>query len=155
MVRINAGETGTRDLRAVVPQGVDTILIPKCESATDVSTAAELVASLRDEMRVRQEIYLVPIIESARGVENLQHRIGLELVCALAIGLEDYCADIGVPRTARKERSPAASSARAAGVTDGQRVPRRGGHGSCGPARLNPGAGLQESAASTRGAGRP
>ncbi len=106
MVRINSGEMGMEDLREVIPHGVETILIPKCESTTDVSAVAELVTSLREQMHIRQEVYLLPIIESARGVANaFSIASSSELVCGLAIGLEDYCADIGVQRTREGKES--------------------------------------------------
>ncbi len=121
MVRINSGELGMEDLREVIPHGVETILIPKCESATYVSEVAELVTSLRDEMHIQQEVHLLPIIESARGVANALSIASSELVCGLAIGLEDYCADIGVQRTREGKESAFArgtvvNAASAAGV---------------------------------------
>ncbi len=86
--------------------GVHTILIPKCESADQVSAVAELVTSLRGEMKIRREVHLLPIIESARGVANAAAIASSSgLVCALAIGLEDYCADLGVPRTREGKES--------------------------------------------------
>lgn len=123
MVRINGGEMGMRDLREVVPHGAQTILIPKCESAADVEAVAEIVTGLRKQHRVREEVYLLPIVESARGVANAAGIASAsELVCALAIGLEDYCADIGVPRTREGReslfaRGAVVNAACAAGVT--------------------------------------
>ena len=112
MVRINSGEMGIEDLREVIPHGVETILIPKCESATDVSAVADLVASMRDEKLIRHDVYLLPIIESARGVVNaFSIAASSELICGLAIGLEDYCADIGVQRTREGRESAFARGA--------------------------------------------
>lgn len=100
MVRINGGELGMEDIREILPHGVETILIPKCESADEVSAIAELVNSLREEFRVKQPVYLLPIIESARGIAHAFDIASASgLICGLAIGLEDYCADIGVQRT--------------------------------------------------------
>jgi citrate lyase subunit beta/citryl-CoA lyase len=52
------------------------------------------------ERSISREFYLLPIIESALGVEHA-YRVATasERVCALAIGLEDYTADIGAERT--------------------------------------------------------
>lgn len=111
MVRINSGKMGMEDICEVIPHGVETILIPKCESATDVSAVAELVTSLCEQMRIRQEVHLLPIIESARGVANAFSIASSELVCGLAIGLEDYCADIGVQRTREGKESTFARGA--------------------------------------------
>jgi citrate lyase subunit beta/citryl-CoA lyase len=64
----------------------------------------------------------MPILESARGIENsyaIARASGR--VAALTIGLEDYAADIGVPRSASGEESAYArmrlvTAAKAAGV---------------------------------------
>ncbi len=100
MVRINGGERGMEDIREILAHGVETILIPKCESADEVSAIAELVTSLREQFRVKQQVHLLPIIESARGIAHaFEIASASKLICGLAIGLEDYCADIGVQRT--------------------------------------------------------
>ena len=67
-------------------------------------------------------IYLMPIIENAAGVMNAYEIArASENVVALAIGLEDYTADIGAQRTPEgKEsffaRSMVVNAARAAGI---------------------------------------
>ncbi len=112
MVRINSGEMGMEDLREVIAHGVETILIPKCESATDVLAVADFVTSMRDEKLIRHDVYLLPIIESALGVVNaFSIASSSELICGLAIGLEDYCADIGVQRTREGKESAFARGA--------------------------------------------
>ena len=67
------------------------------------------------------ETRLIPIIESARGVLNAPLIAAAPRVLALAIGLEDYTADIGAQRSAAGRESEWACSmivnaARAAGV---------------------------------------
>jgi citrate lyase subunit beta/citryl-CoA lyase len=64
----------------------------------------------------------MPILETARGIEQAFEiaRAG-ERVAALTIGLEDYAADMGVPRTAEGDESAWArgrlvNAAKAAGV---------------------------------------
>jgi citrate lyase subunit beta/citryl-CoA lyase len=53
-----------------------------------------------------REIYLMPIIESALGVENaFEIATASRSVVAMAIGLEDYTADLGVKRTQRGKES--------------------------------------------------
>jgi citrate lyase subunit beta / citryl-CoA lyase len=112
MVRINSGEMGMEDVRHVVAHGVEVILIPKCESASAISAVEELVNSLREQLHLKHEIYLLPIIESARGVAHaFAIASASELVCGLAIGLEDYCADIGVQRTREGRESAFARGA--------------------------------------------
>lgn len=80
-----------------------------------------VAADLLDQLD-RPEIALIPIVESARGVLNAYAIASASpRVAALAIGLEDYTADIGVQRTsAGREslwvQSQIVNAARAAGV---------------------------------------
>lgn len=100
MVRINQGERGLPDLDAVVPQHVNVILLPKCESAEQVNTVNERIQSLRQAHNIEHDVWIMPIIESALGVMRAFEIAGASPnLIALAVGLEDYTADIGVPRT--------------------------------------------------------
>lgn len=100
MVRINQGERGLMDLNAVVPQHVNVILLPKCESAEQVRTVDSHIQQLRKEHNIEHETWIMPIIESAMGVMRAFEIAGASPnVIALAVGLEDYTADIGAPRT--------------------------------------------------------
>ncbi len=100
MVRINQLPMGLDDLDYVVPHGVQVILIPKCESAETVRQVNERIDALAREAQVAPEIFLMPIIESARGVLNAESIAGAaDNIVALTIGLEDYTADLGVVRT--------------------------------------------------------
>jgi citrate lyase subunit beta / citryl-CoA lyase len=112
MVRINSGAMGLDDLRAVVPQGVDVVLIPKCEQAADVASVAEEIASISHQSKLGHPVWLLPIVESARGVMRASEiAAASDTICALAIGLEDYCADIGAERTREGEESAYARGA--------------------------------------------
>lgn len=100
MVRINQLPRGLDDLRYIVPQNVHVILIPKVESAEQIRDVEKNVELLRKEFEVKNEIYFMPIIESALGIMNAYEIASAsKLNCALAVGLEDYTADIGVERT--------------------------------------------------------
>ncbi len=100
MVRINQGQPGLEDLRWIVPHHVQAILLPKCESAHQVWAVEKAVAKLRAQIPAAPEIHFIPIIESALGVVKAYAIAGAsEKNCALAIGLEDYTADLGVART--------------------------------------------------------
>ncbi len=122
MVRINQLPKGLDDLKYIVPHNVHVILIPKCESKDDIIKIEEEVAKLKKENKVKDEIYFMPIIESALGVVNAYEIASSSSnVCALAVGLEDYTADIGTERTEEgKEsfyaRSVVVNAAKAAGV---------------------------------------
>jgi citrate lyase subunit beta/citryl-CoA lyase len=122
MVRINQGERGLKDLDAVIPHHANLILLPKCESAEQLLEVDKRIRDLRDEQKIDHEVWIMPIIESALGVINA-HDIASasQNVVALAIGLEDYTADLGAPRTPEgKEsffaRSMLVNAAKAAGI---------------------------------------
>ena len=100
MVRINQGERGLRDLDAVIPQYVNVILLPKCETPQQLIAVDERIQSLRKKYKIENDVWIMPIIESALGVLNaFQIASASKNVVGLAIGLEDYTADIGAPRT--------------------------------------------------------
>jgi len=122
MVRINQGEQGFKDLDAVIPQHVNLILLPKCESMQQLKAIDKRILDLRTEHKIEHDVWIMPIIESALGVINAYEIASASPnVAALAIGLEDYTADIGAPRTAEgKEsffaRSMLVNAAKAAGI---------------------------------------
>lgn len=100
MVRINQVPMGLEDLEYVVPHHVNLILIPKCESADQVRQVNERIDSIKKKTKTENNIWLMPIIESAMGVmKALEIAQSSPNVVAMAIGLEDYTADIGVNRT--------------------------------------------------------
>jgi citrate lyase subunit beta/citryl-CoA lyase len=100
MVRINQGKRGIEDLQYIIPHNVNLILIPKCESAGEVSIVENEIASIQKKNNISVPVWLMPIIESALGTENaFEIARASEKIAAIAIGLEDYTADIGVQRT--------------------------------------------------------
>ncbi len=61
---------------------------------------------LREKFNLKNPVYLMPIIESALGVENsFEIARSSENIVAIAIGLEDYTSDLGVPRTTEGKES--------------------------------------------------
>ena len=115
-VRVNSLPLGLEDVRLLATAGVDAFILPKIEQMDEVVT----VAAMLDGLGVT-ETRLIPIIESARGVLNAPLIAAAPRVLALAIGLEDYTADIGAQRSAAGRESEWACSmivnaARAAGV---------------------------------------
>jgi citrate lyase subunit beta/citryl-CoA lyase len=100
MVRINQLPAGLEDLDEVVPRHLHLVLLPKCEHASQVVEVADRIQSILKEHKQEREVYLMPIIESALGVEHaFEIATASDTVVALAIGLEDYTADLGVKRT--------------------------------------------------------
>ena len=100
MVRINQGERGFEDLKCVLPHNVHLILVPKCESSEYLKELAKSADSILADNNIKQDIFFMPIIESTLGVEKAYEiASAVKNVVAIAIGLEDYTADLGVQRT--------------------------------------------------------
>lgn len=100
MVRINQVPDGLVDLDYIVPHGVNLILVPKCESAGQIDQVNKRIDELQALHKIETKIWLMPIIESALGViKSFEIATAADNVVALAIGLEDYTADLGVRRT--------------------------------------------------------
>ena len=101
MVRINPFPLGRSDLEEIVPQQPDLILIPKVENAEQVREVDALISAIQGHTGAVRPIWLMPIVETALGVENvyaIAH--ASERNAAITIGLEDYTADLGVVKTA-------------------------------------------------------
>jgi citrate lyase subunit beta/citryl-CoA lyase len=120
MVRINQIPAGLDDLPFCVGHGVHVILIPKCEEAGQVLSVDHAISDILGGNN--DAIHLMPIIESAAGVMHA-HEIACssKQIVALAIGLEDYTADIGAQRTTEGNesffaRSVIVNASRAAGI---------------------------------------
>jgi citrate lyase subunit beta/citryl-CoA lyase len=122
MVRINQLPLGLEDLAEIIPEAPDLILIPKVETPEQVGEADRLMRELKVSHGIDRSIWLMPILESAQGIENA-FAIGTVSpnVCALTIGLEDYTADLGVAKTLEGDESQYArtrliNAAKAAGI---------------------------------------
>jgi citrate lyase subunit beta / citryl-CoA lyase len=101
MVRINQLPVGLDDLEEIVPHAPDLILIPKVETAEQVSHVVGAIGSIAKQHGMDRPIWLMPILESALGIENaFAIANASDRIAALTIGLEDYTADLGVTKTA-------------------------------------------------------
>ena len=122
MVRINQGERGLKDLDYVVPHNVNLILIPKCESTLTVRDIENRIQEIKNWFGISHPVYLMPIIETALGVEMcFEIARASTNVVAIAIGLEDLTADMGVARTSDGAesfyaRTRLVNAAKAAGI---------------------------------------
>jgi citrate lyase subunit beta/citryl-CoA lyase len=100
MVRINPFPMGIDDLRDVVLAQPDVILIPKAETAEQIIAVQHAISEIQNGIDSNWTIWLMPIIETALGIENaFLIASATRNVCAIAIGLEDYTADLGVAKT--------------------------------------------------------
>ena len=122
MVRINQMPLGLNDLKFIVPNYVNVILIPKCESADQVVEIEQEVHRLKRLHKIKNEIYFMPILESALGIiKAYEIATASRHNCGLAIGFEDYTADLGTQRTNEGResffaRSMVINAAKAAGI---------------------------------------
>lgn len=122
MVRINQLPPGIEDLEEIVPESPDLILIPKVETAEQVIDADRHIAEIKSNYGIARPTWLMPILESALGIENAFAIAGAnEHIAALTIGLEDYTADLGIAKTSSGSESLYArqrvvNAAHAAGV---------------------------------------
>ncbi|MFZ0774170.1 MAG: aldolase/citrate lyase family protein [Candidatus Sulfotelmatobacter sp.] len=122
MVRINQLPLGLKDLEEIVPESPDLILIPKVETPSQVTDASQKIAEVKANYGITRPIWLMPILESALGIENAYEIAAASReLAALTIGLEDYTADLGVVKTSTGAESLFArqrmvNAAHAAGV---------------------------------------
>ena len=125
MVRINRLPLGFTDLEAVIPQQPDLVLIPKAEDPEDIIEVDKKIREIRDSSAKHgnsspaggkntgdsansseRPVFIMPILESALGIEKaFEIATASKNIVAMAIGLEDYTADIGVQRTEEGDES--------------------------------------------------
>jgi len=122
MVRINQGERGLKDLESVIPHNVNLVLIPKCEDPLEVKNIENKILEIKKQYELANPVHLMPIIETALGVE-MSYLIARssETIAAMAIGLEDLTADMGISRSVEGTetfyaRTRIINAAKAAGI---------------------------------------
>lgn len=124
VVRINPlnGPYGFLDLEAMAKVKPDALLIPKAD-AEQIQTASKMLDALeKDYSMEKGEIKLIPLIESAFGLDTITEVLrASSRTVAVLFGAEDYTADMGVRRTKNGEeilygRNRVATACRALGV---------------------------------------
>ena len=102
-VRVNPLSTpfAYGDIVETVRPGLDGIVLPKVESAADITTADWLIAQLERERGLAAgSVDLMPIIESAAGVANLREIARASpRVKRFAFGAADFTNDLGLTWT--------------------------------------------------------
>lgn len=125
IVRINAIDTAywQADLDEMIPLRPALIMPPKTSCAQDVQTVDAYISALEDKLGMeRNTVKLIPLIETALGVENaFQIATASSRVAALFLGGEDLTADLRCKRTKggneiNYARTRLVCAARAAGV---------------------------------------
>lgn len=99
LIRINNhGACLDKDLEAVVREGLDTIILPKCESIDELVSLDTVIAKLEKNNDLKNNsISLYPMLESAKGILQFQKADSLpQRVRALVFGPEDFSKDTGM-----------------------------------------------------------
>jgi citrate lyase subunit beta / citryl-CoA lyase len=99
-VRVNAVDTEfcCGDLAAIVRPGLDGLILPKVESAAGLATADWLLVQLeREQGLTPRAIDLVPIIETARGLNQIDAILATGTrVKRVAFGAGDFTLDVNM-----------------------------------------------------------
>ena len=127
-VRVNSVGTGLtmEDLRSVVVKGLDGVMLAKTETGSDVTRVAKMLSLIEKRSRLPpKSVKLIPLIESARGVENsFDVATASDRNVGVAFGAGDYYRDLGrdVSTVSEEEnellyaRSRIVNTSRAAGI---------------------------------------
>jgi len=111
MVRINQGELAIDDIRWIVPQKVQHMLLPKVETGVEVECIRDMCQKMAELSGRKSAVWLMPIIESPLGVFNaLEIATAVSESCALTLGLQDLSAEMGVVPTVEGTESFTARS---------------------------------------------
>lgn len=124
VVRINPLSTpyGRKDVEAVVKAGVDVVRMPKTETADEVRDVEAEIEKVEREIGCVGRTKIMAAIESALGVVNAYAiATASPRMMGIALGAEDYCANLKTQRTPEGielllARQTIVVAARAAGI---------------------------------------
>jgi citrate lyase subunit beta/citryl-CoA lyase len=98
-VRVNALTTNltAEDLRSVVVEGLDGIMLAKAETKSDIEELDKMMGEAEEASGLESgAIKIIPLIESAKGVVNVYEIASVsKRVIAVAFGSGDYYRDLG------------------------------------------------------------
>lgn len=102
VVRINPLNTpyGKKDVEAVVKAGVDVIRMPKTETAEEVVELEQEIEKVEKELGCLGRTQIMAAIESTKGIVNAYPIATVsKRMMGIALGAEDYCANLKTQRT--------------------------------------------------------
>ena len=102
IIRINSIDTEywKKDLDEIIPLMPNMIMPPKVSCANDVQVIADYILSIENKYKIENEISIIPLIETALGVENaFEIAKSNKRVKAIFLGGEDLTADLRCKRT--------------------------------------------------------
>lgn len=100
VIRINGLDTDfyMDDLLSVVSNKIDTIMLPKA-SVKDLVLLDEILTKLEAERALKKRINIIPIIELASSVLEIEEIVKQNRVNGVLLGAEDLTSDLDVQRT--------------------------------------------------------
>ena len=124
VVRLNPLNTpyGKKDVEAVVKAGVHVIRMPKTETADEIRELEAEIEKVETELGCVGRTQIMAAIESTLGVINAyQIATASKRMMGIALGAEDYCANLKAQRTPEgmellQARQTIVVAARAAGI---------------------------------------
>ena len=124
VVRINPLNTpyGKKDIEAVVKAGVHVVRMPITETADEVREVEREIERVEQEIGCLGRTQIMAAIESALGIVNAYEiAVASKRMMGIALGAEDYCANLKTQRTPggdelRLARETIVVAARAAGI---------------------------------------
>ena len=124
VVRINPLNTayGKKDVEAVVKAGVHVIRMPKTETAEEVREVEREIERVEKEIGCLGRTKIMAAIESTLGIVNAYEiAVASERMMGIALGAEDYCANLKTQRSPEGTellfaRQKIVVAARAAGI---------------------------------------
>ncbi|MDD4000340.1 MAG: CoA ester lyase, partial [Bacilli bacterium] len=122
IVRINEIDhlNGLLDLEAIISNHLDTIMLPKARK-TSIKKLAELLNNFEKTRNIRRPIKIIPLIELAVSLLEVEEIVSLPRVDGILLGAEDLTNDLEIERTKVGEeifypRSKIAYACRASGI---------------------------------------
>ena len=100
IIRINGFDTPyyQADLEEIVSEKIDAIMIPKAR-VSEINELSEILKNLEDERNISKRIKIIPIIELAISLLEVEEIAKLERVNGILLGGEDFTSDLEVERT--------------------------------------------------------
>jgi len=98
IVRVNSLSTGMTidDLKIVITEDIDGIMLPNSETKDDIIQLAGLIDEIENAREIKKRTDILPLIESPQGVINA-YDIGIasDRITALAFGAGDFMRELG------------------------------------------------------------
>ena len=98
LVRVNSIPTGVTadDLKIVVSDHLDAIMLPKSESKEDILAVEKMLAKEEKARKLKKKIGILPLLESPKGVINAYSiATASDRVVALGFGAGDFMRELG------------------------------------------------------------